>query len=64
MIGIKEILEKKSGMYSGINEDGKDVIILREKGCGFTIMEETHNGWFECVDYDEDGVCEGVRYEK
>jgi hypothetical protein len=64
MISIKEILEKKSGMYSGINEDGKDVIILREKGCGFTIMEETHNGWFECVDYDEDGICECIRYEK
>ena len=31
MIGIKEILEKESGMYSGTNEEGKDVIVLREK---------------------------------
>lgn len=64
MIGIKEILEKDSGMYSGINEEGKNVIVLRERGCGFTIMEETHHGWFECVDYNEDGICESVRYKK
>ena len=64
MIDIKEILERDSGMYSGIDEEGKKVIIVREKGCGFTTMTETHNGWFECVDYDEDGNCEGVRYEK
>ena len=64
MFGIKEILEKGSGMYSGTNEDGKDVIVLREKGYGFTTMTETHNGWFECVDCDEDGVCESVRYSK
>ena len=64
MIGIKEILEKDSGMYSGTNEEGKHVIVLREKGCGFTTMTETHNDWFECVDYNEDGICEGVRYSK
>ena len=64
MIGIKEILVRESGMYSGIDEEGKKVIVLREKERGFTIMTETHHGWHECVDYDEDGICEGVRYEK
>ena len=64
MVGVKEILEKDSGMYSGTNEEGKDVIVLREKGCGFTIMTETHDGQYECVDYDEGGNQECVRYEK
>ena len=64
MISIKEILKKESGIYSGIDEEGNRAIILREKGRGFTIMTETHHGWYECVDYDEDGICEGVRYSK
>ena len=64
MIGIKEILEKDSGMYSGTNEEGKDVIVLRQKGCGLTTMTETHDGWYECVDYDEDGMQECIRYTK
>lgn len=64
MIGVKEILEKDSGMYSGTNKEGREVIVFREKGCGFTTMMETHDGWFECVDYNEEGIAEGVRYEK
>ena len=64
MMTVKEILEKKSGMQSGVNEDGQNVVVMREKGRGFTIMTETHNGWHECIDYDEDGDCEGVRYER
>ena len=51
-------------MYSGVNEEGRNVIVLRQKGCGFTTMTETHDGWYECVDYDEEGNQECVRYEK
>ena len=64
MLNTKEILAKDSGMYSGVNEEGKNVIVLRQKGCGFTTMTETHDGWYECVDYDEEGNQECVRYEK
>ena len=64
MIGVNEILEKDTGIYSGIDEDGQYVTVFRQKGYGFTMMTETHNGWFECIDYDEEGNHECVRYER
>ena len=55
---IKEILLLKSGMYSGKNEDGQSIIIMREVGCGFTIMTLNSKDIYECEDYDEEGCHE------
>lgn len=62
--GTKEILEKESGIYSGVDEDGNNVIILREKGHGFTTITKARNGWYECCCYNEGGFCEEITFEK
>lgn len=59
-----ELQSLESGLYSATNEDGKRIIIERQKGSGWTISTPTHHDWYEVVDYDEDGNQECVRYSK
>ena len=58
------ILELDTGLYSGTNENGKSVIIQREKGVGYVVSTLQDNGWYEVKNYDEYGILESVTYEK
>lgn len=58
------ILSLDSGLYSGTNENGKSVIIQRQKGVGYTISTLQDNGWYEVHGYNEEGILESVTYEK
>lgn len=60
----ENILALESGLYSGTNEDGKSVIIQRQKGFGYTISTPQDSGWYEIQEYNEDGMLESVTYEK
>lgn len=60
----KNILSLDSGLYSGTNEDGKSVIIQRQKGVGYTISTPQYNGWYEVREYNEEGILESTTYEK
>ena len=59
-----DILSLDSGLYSGTTENGKSCIIQRQKGVGYTVSTLQDNGWYEVKEYNEDGCCEGVTYEK
>ena len=58
------ILSLDSGLYSGTNEDGKSVIIQRQKGVGYTISTLQDNGWYEVHEYNEEGIFESTTYQK
>ena len=60
----KDILRLDSGLYSGINENGQNVIIQREKGVGYIISTLQYNGWYEVHEYNEEGILESTTYEK
>lgn len=60
----KDILKLDSGFYSGTNEDGKSVIIQRQKGVGYMISTPQDNGWYEVHAYNEEGILESTTYEK
>lgn len=60
---IKEMLAMRSGMYSA-KVDGKDAVIMRDVGHGFSITVPTHHDWYETNSYDENGEHEGVTYDK
>lgn len=60
----KDILDLDSGLYGGTNENGKSVIIQREKGVGYTISTPHDNGWYEVNEYNEEGILESTTYEK
>ena len=63
-ISMKEVLKRDSGLYSAVDEDGKTVVIMRQKGVGFSIHRESKPGWSEILIYNEDGDLEGVSYER
>lgn len=60
----KNILKLDSGLYSGTNENGKSVIIQRQKGVGYVISTLQDNGWYEVNEYNEEGILESTTYEK
>ena len=60
----KNILSLNSGLYSGTNENGKSVIIQRQKGVGYTISTFQDNGWYEVHEYNEKEILESTTYEK
>ena len=60
----EDLKHLENGMYSAVNDVGSPVTILRQKGLGWSIIKETHDGWFETVDYDENGDVECVSYSK
>ena len=56
---VKDILSFPSGLYTS-----GDLVIMRQKGIGFLIMEETHHNWVELRRYDEAGLLTEVTYER
>jgi len=62
MYNTNELQHLKTGLYSAIDADGKNVIIQRQEGNGWSVITPTHHNWCECVDYDENGDQECVRY--
>lgn len=60
----KDILKLDSGFYSGTDENGKSVIIQRQKGVGYMISIPQDNGWYEVHAYNEEGILESTTYEK
>lgn len=54
----------KSGLYFATTDDGKELIIGRQEGHGWSVSTPTHDDWYETVLYTEDGDIEGVTYEK
>lgn len=53
-----------SGIYTSINEDGVEVIVLIQQNESMTIMTPLNTGWHEVVYYDKHGDQEGVTYER
>lgn len=58
------ILSLDSGLYSGTTENGKNCIIQRQKGVGYTVSTLQDNGWYEVKEYNENGILESTTYEK
>jgi len=58
------IATAESSIYNGTNVEGKDVIVLQEKGEGMEVWTPTHDGWNEVVYYGKDGNQEGVSYKR
>ena len=56
---VKDILSFPSGLYTS-----GDLVIMRQKGIGFLIMEETHHNWVELRRYDEAGLLTEITYER
>ena len=56
---VKDILSFPSGIYTS-----GDLVIMRQEGIGFLIMEETHHNWVELRRYDEAGLLTEVTYER
>lgn len=64
--GRKEFIKiAPSGLYTGKNVDGEDVITIVSQGFGMTVKTRHNNKpkWWECVDYDKFGDVECVTYE-
>lgn len=64
IMNAKKIQMLDSGIYTAKDADGVEVIIMRQKGEGWSIKTPTHNGWFEVAYYGETGEPEGVGYER
>ena len=56
---VKDLLNFPSGLYTS-----GDLVIMRQEGVGFLIMEETHHNWVELRRYDETGLLTEVTYER
>ena len=56
---VKDLLNFPSGLYTS-----RDLVIMRQEGVGFLIMEETHHNWVELRRYDETGLLTEVTYER
>ena len=56
---VKDLLNFPSGLYTS-----GDLVIMRQEGVGFLIMEETHHNWVELRRYDEAGLLTEVTYER
>ena len=56
---LKDILNFPSGLYTS-----GDLVITRQEGVGFLIMEETHHNWVELRRYDEARLLTEVTYER
>ena len=54
-----ESINFPSGLYTS-----GDIVIMRQEGVGFLIMEETHHNWVELRRYDETGLLTEVTYER
>lgn len=56
---------QESNIYTGVNEDSEDVIIVLERGKGMVIKTRHHSKphWYECVEYDNLGFQVSVSYE-
>lgn len=59
---IADCAKLESGLYSAV-VDGKDAVIGVDAGNGFTIRTESKPGWWQIVEYDENGDNCGVSYE-
>ena len=56
---VKDLLNFPSALYTS-----GDLVIMRQEGVGFLIMEETHHNWVELRRYDETGLLTEVTYER
>ena len=64
MLKTDNLKSLDSGMYKAVNEDGKEILIMRQVGQGWAVYTPTHNGWYQIADYDESGSIECERYTK
>ncbi len=60
------IQEVESGMYTGRNVEGEEVILINENHVGMEIWtrHKEKPNWWEVVHYDKEGYQEGVTYER
>ena len=56
----------ESNIFTGKNVDGENVVVVLERGKGMDVKTQKHGkpGWYEVVEYDEEGYQVGVTYEK
>lgn len=63
---IKDFIHNtESGIYTGKNIDGENVVVIIEQGKGMDIKTQKHSKpkWYEVIEYDEDGFQVSVSYE-
>lgn len=61
---LKELIDTlDSGMYGCKNEDGEDVLVLREVGAGLEVMTFQNNGWTRVNYYTEKGHDDGETFK-
>ncbi|UUV46119.1 hypothetical protein [Bacillus phage vB_BanS-Thrax1] len=56
------IQNRKSDLYSTINEDGEDVVIALEQGKGMEMKTFQNNGWVRVNYYDGNGAHDGETF--
>lgn len=54
-LGVDDILKLGSGSYSGKDVNGREVIVFRKIGYGFTMKTDEGENCLWCVEYDESG---------
>lgn len=57
------IINLQSGIYIGVDGSGKDVVVTRQVGKGFTVKTLNSKGVYECEDYSENGDVESSYIE-
>lgn len=60
---IQEILKKDSGLY-GATVDGREAVIGRDVGKGFTISLQEKPGWYRINHYNEQGEFEYTDFKR
>lgn len=58
------IKNNESGLYSGKNVDGEEVIVTIEKGNGMDVKTLQNNGWWVIHEYDKMGYLLSESFEK
>ncbi|QOV08450.1 hypothetical protein Kirov_251 [Bacillus phage Kirov] len=56
------VQNRKSDLYSTINEDGEDVVIALEQGIGMEMKTFQNNGWVRVNYYDAGGAHNGETF--
>jgi len=56
------VQNRKSNLYSTINEDGEDVVIALEQGVGMEVKTFQNNGWVRVNYYDANGAHDGETF--
>jgi hypothetical protein len=58
------IHNNESSLYAGKDTEGREVVVLLDKGEGMTVKWLNSKGWYEGFSYDKNGIAEEEILEK